>query len=172
MSRAGDVIDFIEQFIVIPEGAHVGQPMRLRSWQKEIIDGIYDDSKEPARRVIISLGRKNGKSALTAMLLLANLIGPQARRNAQIYSSAQSRDQAAIVFGLASRMVRMSRELHDLVIVRDSAKELFSSATGVRYKALSADATTAHGLSPVLVIHDELGRVVELWPEVGDGLTG
>jgi phage terminase large subunit-like protein len=109
------------------------------------------------------------------MLLLANLIGPQARRNAQIYSSAQSRDQAAIVFGLASRMVRMSRELHDLVIVRDSAKELFSSATGVRYKALSADATTAHGLSPVLVIHDELGRVVgarsELFETLESGMA-
>jgi phage terminase large subunit-like protein len=30
---------------------------------------------------------------------------------------------------------------------------------GTRYRALSADATTAYGLSPQLVIHDELGQV-------------
>jgi phage terminase large subunit-like protein len=29
----------------------------------------------------------------------------------------------------------------------------------VRYKALSADASTAYGFSPILVIHDELGQV-------------
>jgi phage terminase large subunit-like protein len=36
---------------------------------------------------------------------------------------------------------------------------LFAPSTGVRYRALSADATTAHGLSPSLAIHDELGQV-------------
>jgi phage terminase large subunit-like protein len=173
MSRASDVIDFIERYLLVPEGAHVGRPMRLRPWQKDIIVGIYDS--RAVRRAIISLARKNGKSALTAMLLLAHLVGPEARRNAQIYSSALSRDQASIVFGLASRMVRMSRELNGMVVVRDSAKELFCPATGVRYRALSADATTAHGLSPALCIHDELGRVAgprsELFEALESGMA-
>jgi phage terminase large subunit-like protein len=30
---------------------------------------------------------------------------------------------------------------------------------GTRYRALSADATTAYGLSPVFIVHDELGQV-------------
>src|SRR5262249_43185640 len=76
-----------------------------------------------------------------------------------IYSTAQSRDQAAIVFGLASKMVRMSQLLNELVKVHESRKELFAPSTGVRYRALSADAATAHGLSPALAIHDELGQV-------------
>jgi len=107
------------------------------------------------------MARKNAKTCLAAMLVLAHLVGPEAKRNAQIYSAAQSRDQAALVFGLASKMVRMSSELNDpsRVVVRDSAKELYSPLTGVKYKALSADATTAYGFSPVLVIHDELGQV-------------
>jgi phage terminase large subunit-like protein len=65
------------------------------------------------------------------------------------------------VFGLAAKMVRMSAELSDpnMVVVRDSAKELFSPLTGVRYKALAAEASTTFGFSPVLVIHDELGQV-------------
>lgn len=104
------------------------------------------------------------------MLLLAHLVGPEARRNGQIYSAAQSRDQAAIVFSLAAKMVRMSPTLNAMVTVRDSAKELFCAETGVRYKALSADATTAYGFSPVLVIHDELGQVRGPRSELYDAL--
>jgi phage terminase large subunit-like protein len=150
------VIAFIEQYLVVPEGSHVGRPIRLRDWQKDILQEIYDT---PTRHIIISMGRKNGKTAFAAMLVLVHLIGPEARRNGQIYSAAQSRDQASIVFGLAAKMVRMSDFLVGQVTVRDSAKELFCPLTGVRYKALSADATTAYGYSPVLVIHDELGQV-------------
>jgi phage terminase large subunit-like protein len=157
-TRAERVIRFCETYLVTPEGAHVGKPIRLRDWQREIICQIYDT---PTRQAIVSMGRKNGKTALIAMLMLAHLVGPEARRNAQIFSAAQSREQASIIFSLASKMVRMSRELSDknLVVVRESARELFSPLTGVRYKALAADATTAYGFSPVMVVHDELGQV-------------
>ena len=93
------------------------------------------------------------------MLVLVHLVGPEAKQNGHIFSAAQSRDQAALVFGLAAKMARMSGELHEIVTVRDSAKELICSVTGVKYKALSAEATTAYGLSPVFVVHDELGQV-------------
>ena len=168
-SAADLVCDFIETHLIIPEGRHVGQPVRLRPWQRKIIGGIYEPD---VRRVIISLARKNGKTAIVAMLVLAHLIGPRALRNAQIYSAAQSRDQAAIVFKLAAKMVRMSPILSkpENVVVRDSAKELYSPLTGVFYKALSADATTAYGLSPVLAIHDELGQVTGPRSELYDAL--
>lgn len=153
----------------MPEGGQVGRPVVLRPWQREVILGIYDGPRR-TRRAIISFARKNGKTALAAMLLLAHLVGPEARQNGQIYSAAQSRDQAAIVFALAAKMVRMSPTLNAMVTVRDSAKELFCEATGVRYKALSADATTAYGFSPVLVIHDELGQVRGPRSELYDAL--
>jgi phage terminase large subunit-like protein len=104
------------------------------------------------------------------MLLLASIAGPAFRPNAQIYSSAQSRDQAAIVFGYAAKMVRMDEDLGRAVHVKDTVRELIGLRTGVRYKALSADATTAHGLSPALVIHDELGRVRGPRSELYDAL--
>jgi phage terminase large subunit-like protein len=97
--RARRVVDFIEQFLVVPEGKDVGKPVRLRDWQLEFIDKVYST---PTRRAILSTGRKNGKSAITAMLLLAHLAGPEALPNSQIYSAAQSRDQASLVFGLAA----------------------------------------------------------------------
>lgn len=161
------VTEFCETYLIVPEGAHVGRKVVLRPWQREIVLGIYD---RPTRQAIVSLARKNGKTSLIAMLVLAHLVGPEARRNAQIYSAAQSREQAGIVFSLAAKMVRMSAELNELVTVRDTAKELYCSMTGVRYKALSADATTAYGLSPVLVIHDELGQVRGPRSELYDAL--
>ena len=154
--RAEDVIAFIERYLRVPEGQFAGRAVRLRAWQKDVIRDIYSGE---TRQFILSMGRKNGKTALIAMLVLAHLLGPEARRNAQLYSAAQDREQASIVFKLASKMVRMNATLNDMVVVRDSVKELFCPATGVLYKALSAEATTKYGLSPTVVIHDELGQV-------------
>lgn len=167
LTRGEAVIAFCHKYLKVPEGAHVGRDVALRDWQREMLLDIYD---QRTRRAIISFGRKNGKTALVAMLILSHLVGPVARRNSQIYSAAQSRDQAAIVFNLAAKMVRMSPELNELVTVRESRKELYCGLTGVTYRALSADATTAYGLSPSLVIHDELGQVRGPRSELYDAL--
>src|SRR5690606_18704405 len=52
-----------------------------------------------------------------------------------------------------------SPELSQYVVIRDTAKQLFCPEVGTLYRALSAEASTAYGLSPVLTIHDELGQV-------------
>ena len=157
LTPSGKIIKWIEKYCRIPEGDFVGQPIKLRKWQKDIINGIYNGG--PTRRVIISVGRKNGKSALAALLCLVHLVGPRTRPNSQLYSTALSRDQAAILFNLAAKMVRMSPSLNKHIIIRDSAKELVCPARGTKYKALSAEASTAYGLSPVFVVHDELGQI-------------
>ena len=158
MTRAEKNIKWIEKNCRVPEGALVGSPITLRQWQKDILYGIYD-SNPMLRRAIISFPRKNGKTALSAMLLLLHLVGPEHKLNSQLYSAAQSRDQAAILFALAAKMVRMNESLSDFVVVRDHAKQLFCPELGTLYRALSADASTAYGLSPAFVVHDELGQV-------------
>ena len=147
---------WIEAHCVIPEGRLVGRPLKLTKEQKSWLRLIYDS---PTRRLILSMARKQGKTAFSACLLLLHLVGPEARRNSQLYSAAQSRDQAAILFSLAAKMVRLSAELSQYVTVRDTAKQLYCSELGTLYRALSADASTAYGLSPVFVVHDELGQV-------------
>ena len=169
MTRGEQVIAFIEKYCRVPEGTRVGERVKLLPFQKAIILGVYD-SVPPPRRVIVSMGRKNAKSCLTAMLLLAAIAGPAFRPNAQVYSAAQSRDQAAIIFGYAAKMVRMDEDLGRAVHIKDTAKELLGLRTGVHYKALSADATTAHGTSPALVMHDEVGRVRGPRSELYDAL--
>lgn len=132
--------------------------MVLRKWQQDEIRKIYDN---PAgtRRAILSFGRKNAKTTLAAFLLLLHLCGPEARANSQLFSAAQSRDQAAILFSLAAKTVRMSPDLNAVVTIRDTAKQLACLELGTLYRALSAEASTAYGLSPVFIVHDELGQV-------------
>jgi phage terminase large subunit-like protein len=155
-----DIIAFIEEVCFIPEGRYVGKKLELLDWQKAEIRRIYDNP-HGTRRAIISMGRKNAKTTLAACLLLAHLCGPPARNkpNSQLYSAAQSRDQAAIIFSLAAKMVRLNPALAQAVTIQETAKSLTCPELGTRYRALSADATTAYGLSPALVIHDELGQV-------------
>jgi phage terminase large subunit-like protein len=147
--QSAQVIEFIETYVRIPEGRAVGQPMRLMEWQKDFLRKVFDNP-HGTRRAILSV----------AALLLAYIVGPLASQNAQVYSAAQSREQAALVFNLMAKMTRMSPDLAQHVVIRDSARELLCTLTGVRFRALSADAATAMGTSPVAFVFDEIGQVV------------
>lgn len=108
---------------------------------------------------IISFAKKNGKTSLAACLLLLHLCGPEAAPNTQLPSTAQSRDQAAVLFDLAAKMVRLSPTLEPVIVIRDTVKQLYCPELGTLYRALSAEASTAHGQSPIFAVHDELGQV-------------
>jgi len=153
----------------VPEGRDVGKPVVLREWQRNEIRRIYDNP-HGTRRAIISFGRKNAKSTLAAFLLLLHLCGPEFKYNAQLYSAAQSREQAGIVFNLAAKIVRLSPGLGAVVAVRDTRKELSCRKLGTVYRALSAEAKTSYGLSPSFIIHDELGQVEGARSELYDAL--
>jgi phage terminase large subunit-like protein len=156
VSRGQRNVDWISRHCKIPEGDRVGEAVKLTEKQKEWICRIYDT---PTRTFILSMGRGNAKTALSSFLLLLHLCGPEARRNSQLYSAAQSRDQAAILFDYAAKGVRYSPSLASVVVIRDTAKQLACPELGTLYKALSAEASTAYGLSPAFVVHDELGQV-------------
>ena len=170
MSRADDVIEFVEALCLVPDGAGVGQPLRLSEFQKQFIREVYDN---PAgtRRGFLSIARKNGKSGLIAALLLAHLVGPEAVQNAQLVSGAMSRDQAALVFNLAAKMVQLSPVLSEIVRIVPSGKRLIGLPLNTEYKALAADGKTAHGLSPVLAILDEVGQVRGSKSDFVDAIT-
>jgi phage terminase large subunit-like protein len=149
-------IAWIENNLYIPEGKFVGQPFKLTDEQKSWMEMIYGSS---TRMFINSMGRKNGKTTFSAAITLLHLAGPEYVVNGQLFSAAQSRDQASILFSLSAKMVRLSPTLSQFVGIRDTAKQLYCTEIGTLYRALSADASTAYGLSPSLIIHDELGQV-------------
>jgi len=170
MTRGERVCAFVEKYLKVPEGAKVGQPIKLAEFQRKFILDIYDN---PAgtRRAYLAIARKNGKSALIACLLLAHLVGPEAKLNSQLVSGARSRDQAALVFALASKMVQLSPELSKLVRIVPSGKRLIGLAMNTEFRALAADGTTAHGLSPVFAILDEVGQVKGPQDDFVDAIT-
>lgn len=116
------------------------------------------NGKTITRRAILAMGRKNGKSVTIAALALAHLVGPEAVNNGEIYSAANDRDQAALIFKYAAQMVRAEPELEALIKIVDSTKTMVCFNNGSIYRAVSAEAGTKYGLNPTVVIYDELAQ--------------
>lgn len=167
LDRAQRVIDFAHKYLKITIGEDAGKPFWLRPWQQDFIRDVYSpvkpDGNRRVRRAILSIARKNGKTELAAVLILAHLIGPEAEPNGEIYSAANDREQASIVFNAVRRMIEASPKLQGRLIVVASTKTIIvkgsgTKAAGSKFKALSADASTKHGLNPSFVVYDELAQ--------------
>lgn len=146
----------------MPSGEGAGRAFELREWQRQFIRDIYEPHNEwgrrSVRRAVLSIARKNGKTALIAALVLAHLVGPEAEANGEIYSAANDREQASQVFKVAAQIVRADPELERYLKVVDSTKTIACYANGSVYRAISAEAGTKHGLNPTLAIYDELAQ--------------
>jgi phage terminase large subunit-like protein len=158
LTRGERICEFITRYCKAPEGEHVGKSIVLQPFQRKFICETYDNPNG-TRRAFLSIGRKNGKTALIAGILLAHICGPEAVLNTQIVSGALSREQAAVVFSLAVKMIQLSPELSKATRIVPSSKMIYGLARNVEFRALSAEGKTAHGLSPVLAILDEVGQV-------------
>jgi phage terminase large subunit-like protein len=159
------VIKFIER-LTVPSGVGTGKPFKLDHWQKRFIRDIYEpqrilrggQERRVVRRAILSMAKKNGKTALIATLALAHLVGPVAEVHGEIYSAANDRDQASIIFKFAKQIVELDPELRQMVDIIPSTKTMIGRRTGSVYRAVSAEAGTKHGYLPSVVIYDELAQ--------------
>jgi len=158
MTRAERNIQWCEDYLFLPEGKFVGVKLEMAEYMREDFRAIYDNPNG-TRRAIITRGRKNAKSVECAAIALLHLCGPEYVPNGSLYSAAQSRDQASIIFNLARKMVLLSPVLRKVIRIKETVRELHCPSIGTIYKALSSETATAFGLSPVLTIHDELGQV-------------
>lgn len=158
MTRGEKVCAFIEQYCTVPEGDLIGRPIKLEKFQRRFILDIYDNPFG-THSAYLSTARKNAKTATIACILLAHIAGPEAVQNSQVVSGAQSKDQAAVVFELAHKMVDLNPTLSKVIRVQPSGKRLIGLRKNVLYRALAAEGKTAHGLSPILAILDEIGQI-------------
>lgn len=166
LTRPERVIAFIES-LEITAGTHAGKPFKVRDWQREIIEAIYaeQDGKRVVRNALLTIPRKQGKTALAAALALCHLCGPEAEQRGQVVSAAADRAQAALIYNEIIAFAQADGDLYDRLIVRDYKKEIEDAVTGSTYRALSSDGKKAHGLSPSFIVADELAqwRGRELW---------
>ena len=159
MSRAEKNIEWIENWLTIPDGKFIGKPFKLYDWQKDFMYAVYDNPYI-TRLAILSMGRKNGKTALAAALLILHFMSDHEHRfNGQIYSGARTKKQAGLVYDYARKIIRMSPVLDSAVSLVRSEYEMRCEVRGTYFRSLPAEAIGAYGLNPYVVIHDELGQV-------------
>lgn len=160
LTRVGRVIAFLEA-LPVTSGSLAGKPLKMRPWQRRFLKSIYGpDAKggRPVRTAVLCMARKNGKTGLAAGLALCHLAGPEAEARGQVYSAANDRAQAALLYAEMAAIIERVPFLDERLSLRRHAKEIENMEDGSVYAALSADVPGKHGLSPSFVVYDELGQ--------------
>ena len=149
---AGAVAEWARERLIVPAGHPLaGGPMVLPEFG---VDFLRDALAPGCREALLCVARKNAKSAIVAVLLLAHLCGPlrQAGWRAGVVSinkdkARELKDQIeaiALASGLTVRALRYSVE-----------------TPAGRVEILSADKASGHAAGFDLAICDELGLLTE-----------
>lgn len=165
-SRAPDHVLQFAATLKHTKGPQAGQSVVLEPFQILLICAIYgfrskkDISKRMVTDVILFIPRKAGKSTLTAVLTLYELLFGEA--GPEVFTLATNREQATIVFDAAKGFVEaMPKELAELftptkymIGKRGDSQSMF--------KALSRDTKkTGDGKNPSAVVVDEAAQIVD-----------
>lgn len=170
LTRAERNMRFCETHARVPEGPLVGKPIRFALFQEVFFYAVFDN---PAgtKKGILSMARKNSKTATIACIALCFIVGPEAKLNSRINSGARSRKQAAEVYNYASKMIQLSPTLHRLCRLVPSSKTIYGIPMNVEYSALSAEGASNHGGSPMVAIMDEAGQIKGPYDAFYEALT-
>lgn len=163
--RAARRMAFIEEYCIVPKGVGGGDLVHLRDFQREIITGAFAAGK---RTALVSMPRANGKTALAAMLALAELFaGPL---SAEVLVVASDERQARLTLDLARRMIELNPALAARAhIYKD---QISVPENDAKLVPLPAKPAALHGWDPSLMIVDELHVVTEPVWEAISSVTG
>jgi len=163
--RARHVVAFMEELLLHTKGRYARKPFLLAGWQRDdIVRPMFGETRwspeysEYVRRyrvAWIEIARKNGKSELLAAIMLYLLVG-DGEESAELYAVARDRDQAALVFNVAARMVTLSPILAARLTVKEYNRRIVDERTGSVYEVIAADAKGALGSNPSGVGADEI----------------
>jgi phage terminase large subunit-like protein len=144
----------------VPTGRLAGEPIKLAPYQNKFIDGAFSDGVNVA---CLSVGRGNGKSTLSAILALGDLIGAWSdMAEREILIAAKTQKQAQIAWNYVASLIRtLPDEIQERITIRRQPRfEIqFDDDNGPHLlSAISADGKSALGTSPTLAILDERGH--------------
>jgi phage terminase large subunit-like protein len=159
---AGRVQEFARRFLTHVKGPQAGEPVIFAPWQvRRVMEPLFNtrlpDGRRQYRTCYLTCPRKQGKSTAGAALALY-LLYADGEKGGEIISAAADADQAAIVFDIARSMVEASPALRDMTQIFQ--RQLVVPATGSRYRVISAEAGTKHGMNLSAAVCDEL----HVWP--------
>ena len=170
-AAADRVVAFVERHIKHIKGEKGGQPFLLEPFQKKIVRDLFgwkyrETNLRRFRTAYICLPRKNGKSTLISAIALYMLCA-DGEPSAECYVAAGDRQQANIIFDVASSMVRSDSQLNNNLKVFKSS--VIHEKSNSAFKAISAEASTKMGFNASFVCMDEffVQKDAQLW----DALT-
>lgn len=173
--RSNHIIEFAENFCCHSKGSLAGQKVVLELWEKAYLAATYGfidiEGNRKHQRVVLIVGKKNGKSLLDSIMGLYGLVG-DGEGGPEVYAVATKKDQAKIVWQESKRMVAKSPALRKRI--RTLTYDIFSDFNDGVFKALASDADSLDGLNVHVVIMDEWhqwknGRA--LYDIMADGIT-
>ena len=157
--KAGQAaVDFFAKALVHIKGTFAGKPFKLPQWEDDLTRKIFGwkcriDNSRRYKTVYIEVPRKNGKSTWLAGIG-AYLLFCDKELGAEIYSLAAEKEQAAIIFEIASGMVEANQTLDNL---SESFRRVITvPSTRGSWKVLSSESKSKHGYNPHGVLFDEL----------------
>lgn len=161
------VIAWIERHCVLTAAHYIGRPFRLLSWQKQLLLELFEVAPNLAygapdeprwlrryRWALIGIPKKNGKTELVAALGLYFLVADD-EPAPLVVCAAASDNQADLVFGAASTMVRMSPTLSQVCQPFASQIEVHGKP-GAILKRVAAVSGTNDGPNIYVALLDEL----------------
>ncbi|MEL6280885.1 MAG: terminase large subunit, partial [Pseudomonadota bacterium] len=161
LSDADKCAVFLET-LRIPEGPKAGEQLRLAPFQKSFVEGALCAQIDTA---VLSVGRGNAKSALSAGIALGALLGiwdRQPRRDVII--AARTRDQARVAWSFCEGFCQSLPEDYQAALQfrRSPRLEIAFEGDGGGHvlRAIAADGKSALGSGPTFVLMDERGH----WP--------
>lgn len=157
--RAGRAIRFFG-FLRLAEGAFEGTPFTLQPWQAFIIGSLFGWYTQDAdggwvrrfRNAYVETGKGSGKTPMAAGIALYGMVGDD-EAAAEIYSAAAVRDQAAILWTDARRMVEQSPVLRRRIEV--GAHALAMPSRNSSFRPVSSEAKNLHGKRVHIALIDE-----------------
>lgn len=156
--RAQRAVSFFES-LKHTKGQFSGKPFELLPWERQIVRDVYGTINERGLRqykyVYIEIPKKQGKTELAAGAALYHLFADH-ERNGEVYGCAADKEQATLVFDVAVDMIDQAPALRKRTKLNKSTKLITDRISGSRYKVVSAEAYTKHGLNMSACIFDEL----------------
>lgn len=163
-TKANHAIEFIERYCKHSKGSMGGKPFILELWQKALVSAMFGivDKITGLRKfheVVLIVGRKNGKSTLSAAIGLYLMIA-DGELGPEIFSVATKKDQAKIIWLEAKRMIKKSPALNKRL--KTLVGEINSELNDSIFKPLGRDSDTLDGLN----VHGALFDETHAWKDI------
>lgn len=176
--KANKAITWIEEHCFHVEGELAPGRLKLELWQKALIScifGICDkEGRRQFREVLLVIGRKNGKSLLSAAIM-NYIFREEGGFGTRVYCVAPKLDQADIVYEGTWAMVQLDPEqialreavqsareaTHQKVqeadeLIKKRRSDLYIAKTNSTVKKIAFSAKKSDGFNPSLTVCDEI----------------